>query len=379
MINKQTIISSFDEKGTLLKWLKTVEDALANASLSTVQLITISDDQIRLSFVFADGSSVTSPTIRLPQGPTGATGATGPQGPQGEQGPQGIQGPQGPKGEDGKDGSSVCILENAQACTVLGDGYIDASGHLQVLTSLSPRTFTDVGQIQGPQGEQGPQGPQGEQGLQGETGATGPQGPQGPAGQNGVGVPAGGSIGQVLKKKTATDYDTEWATDTEGMSNPMTTAGAVIYGGAGGNPASLPIGTAGQVLTVAQNGLVPEWQTPSGGAKIYYHKVIFSYVDSGVTKTENLYLWLVNASTQISSITSAIFNNKSLIKYVFGNTNALRRRIMLGVNVYRPGGIGTNYYIQTLTYEYATDGQSPTLVEINYDDITVTSDEVEEL
>ena len=74
MINKQTIISSFDEKGTLLKWLKTVEDALANASLSTVQLITVSDTQIRLSFVFADGSSVTSPAILLPQGPTGATG-----------------------------------------------------------------------------------------------------------------------------------------------------------------------------------------------------------------------------------------------------------------------------------------------------------------
>ena len=31
MININTIISSFDEEGTLLKWLKKVEDALKNA------------------------------------------------------------------------------------------------------------------------------------------------------------------------------------------------------------------------------------------------------------------------------------------------------------------------------------------------------------
>ena len=280
MINKNTILSSFDEKGTLMKWLKAVEDALANASLSTVQLITVSDTQIRLSFVFADGSSVTSPTILLPQGPTGATGATGPQGPQGEQGIQGPQGPQGPKGEDGKDGSSVRILQNAEACTVLGDGYIDNNGHLQVLTSLSPRTFTDVGQIQGPQGPTG---------ATGATGATG----NGIAsisktstsglvdtytitytnGQtstfdvtNGVGVPAGGTTGQVLTKISGTDYETAWATPSSGgMSNPMTTQGDVIYGGASGTPTRLAKGTAGQVLTMNSGATAPEWKTPSGG------------------------------------------------------------------------------------------------------------------
>ena len=37
--------------------------------------------------------------------------------------------------------------------------------------------------------------------------ATGPQGATGPAGE---GVPTGGSIGQVLTKLSATDYDTDW-------------------------------------------------------------------------------------------------------------------------------------------------------------------------
>ena len=46
----------------------------------------------------------------------------------------------------------------------------------------------------------GPQGPAGPQGV---------PGPQGPAGQ---GVPTGGTAGQVLTKKTVSDYDAEWKT-----------------------------------------------------------------------------------------------------------------------------------------------------------------------
>ena len=89
------------------------------------------------------------------KGATGETGATGPQGPQGEKGDTGETGAQGPQG------------------------------------------------IQGIQGEQGP------------AGATGATGPQGPAGQ---GVPSGGTTGQVLKKASGTDYDTEWADESGGGS-----------------------------------------------------------------------------------------------------------------------------------------------------------------
>ena len=147
--------------------------------------------------------------------PAGATGAQGP------------QGPQGPQGERGNDGTSVVIRENAAACTEVGNGYIDANGHLQVLTSLDPRTFVDAGQIQGPagsvaigtvttgapgsqasvtnsgtssnailnftipQGPQGERGVQGPQGEQGPTGATGPQGEQGETGPQGARGPTG--------------------------------------------------------------------------------------------------------------------------------------------------------------------------------------------
>lgn len=66
---------------------------------------------------------------------------------------------------------------------------------------------------QGPAGATGPQGPKGDKGDKGDTGATGATGATGPAGPAGVGVPAGGSAGMVLKKRTSTAYDTEWALD----------------------------------------------------------------------------------------------------------------------------------------------------------------------
>lgn len=53
-------------------------------------------------------------------------------------------------------------------------------------------------------------GPQGEKGDQGETGPQGPKGDKGDKGQDGIGVPSGGLAGQVLKKKSDSNYDTEW-------------------------------------------------------------------------------------------------------------------------------------------------------------------------
>lgn len=98
-------------------------------------------------------------------------GATGPQGPQGPTGATGAQGPQGERGPQGETGAT------------------GATGP------------------QGPQGETGPRGETGATGPRGETGATGAQGPQG---EPGPGVPSGGTSGQVLKKASGTDYDTEW-------------------------------------------------------------------------------------------------------------------------------------------------------------------------
>ena len=153
-------------------------------------------------------------------GPKGDTGATGPQGPKGEQGIQGPAGPQGPKGDKGDAGTGIAIKPSKEACTAIGDAYIDANGNLMILQTL-PNIFVNGGQVKGPQGiqgekgetgatgPQGPTGPQGEQGLQGpqgevgpkgDKGNTGPQGPQGiqgGQGPKGIQGPAGRGIGSI--------------------------------------------------------------------------------------------------------------------------------------------------------------------------------------
>lgn len=63
---------------------------------------------------------------------------------------------------------------------------------------------------QGPQGLQGVQGPQGIQGEQGPEGAQGDQGPQGETGPAGPGIPSGGSAGDLIRKASGTDFDTEF-------------------------------------------------------------------------------------------------------------------------------------------------------------------------
>lgn len=65
----------------------------------------------------------------------------------------------------------------------------------------------------------GPQGPKGDQGVQGVQGI---QGVKGDAGDAGVGVPVGGTTGQVLAKTSGADYATGWTTPTGGgVSFPL--------------------------------------------------------------------------------------------------------------------------------------------------------------
>lgn len=68
MININTILSTFDEQGTLLKWLKTTNDALKNASLKSVETVQPTPTTLQLKFIFADESSLLSPPIILPKG-----------------------------------------------------------------------------------------------------------------------------------------------------------------------------------------------------------------------------------------------------------------------------------------------------------------------
>ncbi len=61
-----------------------------------------------------------------------------------------------------------------------------------------------------------------------DRGIEGPQGPQGEPGPAGQGVPAGGTTGQALVKKSNTNYDTEWQDQSGGVSSVNGQTGDVV-------------------------------------------------------------------------------------------------------------------------------------------------------
>ena len=138
-------------------------------------------------------------------GPTGTAGLTGPTGSQGLMGPTGDKGdggsigPTGAQGPKGEAGTGVSVKADQSQCTQIGDAYIDSNGNLMILTSTSPKQFTNGGQIKGPQGAMGPTGSNGKDGAMGPTGADGVIGPTGSKGKDGAMGPTGadGVIGAV--------------------------------------------------------------------------------------------------------------------------------------------------------------------------------------
>ena len=75
MINWKSILSSFNDKPTLLEWLKLVEKALKESVLTNV-LTDTKDGTTAFTFKFEDGTEITTDYIQT-QGPQGNTGAAG--------------------------------------------------------------------------------------------------------------------------------------------------------------------------------------------------------------------------------------------------------------------------------------------------------------
>ena len=127
--NWNTVLSSFDKRGTLMAQLKDMEDAFEKAGMTGCEVVDPTDTSVKLKFTFEDGTSLTTDAINI-KGAKGDTGNTGPQGPQGPQGPTGAtgatgatgpQGPQGPEGPQGEAGGIVDI-DGYTGSVTTGDG-----------------------------------------------------------------------------------------------------------------------------------------------------------------------------------------------------------------------------------------------------------------
>ena len=140
MFNIDTILSSFDCKGTLLKWLKKIVTLLENESLTDVQIKAVADGKAQMILTFEDGSIQASNIFDLPQGPTGATGAQGPKGDTGAQGPKGDTG-------DGFNTLNKMIVSYANNVISVADGFqIDIATQFKTivgdLLATASGTFT---------------------------------------------------------------------------------------------------------------------------------------------------------------------------------------------------------------------------------------------
>lgn len=189
MISWQSIMSVFNTKGTLLKWLKTLDQSLQDGVLQSVSVNSVSAGVITLTFNFADGTTITTPQIELPEG---------------ERGPQGVPGADGADGTDGTDGRDALVqnralssanitspmavpMEALNRTAVLGEPIVMfATDTTENKTYMLIGTVTNVGSpdtnpyvfvtysskidITGMTGAEGTQGPKGDPGPQGENG-----------------------------------------------------------------------------------------------------------------------------------------------------------------------------------------------------------------
>lgn len=77
MINLNSIMSLFDDRFTLLQWLKKLEKALNESTLASISTTQTSEDKLKLIFNFSDGTSIVTPEITLPRGLKGEDGSNG--------------------------------------------------------------------------------------------------------------------------------------------------------------------------------------------------------------------------------------------------------------------------------------------------------------
>lgn len=235
----------------------------------------------------------------------------------------------------------------------------------------------------GPQGEKGDPGPQGPAGPKGDTGETGPQGPkgdtgatgpQGPAGEDGAGVAPGGTTGQILAKKSNTNYDTEWIGPPSGGSGGGTAYGTCSTAAATTAKVVTSSGftlSTGAVISVKftnyNTATAPTLNVNSTGAKtikkygttapdtyMWYSGAVVTFVYDGTywimqngTTATTTYYGLTKLSDSTSSTSKTLAATANAVKQAYDLAN----RISYGTTDYTAGSTALTTGNIYLVYE----------------------------
>ena len=322
MINYETILSTFDDKLTLLQWLQKVEQALEGAGLESVEIHQQSPTTAYFKFVFADGTSVTTPSITLPRGPKGDTGAEGATGATGngiasitKTGTSGLVDTytilytngstqtftvtNGADGADGADGTSITGVSvnssNHLICTLSNGATIDA-GEIQkgynvveITSNSGTLSQSDLDKVK----------------LRGETAII-----------HHISANWYNILYYQFETGTTLYYQSIYYSSTSPKLLVCLYAEIDIATGAYTvTSTNKPItassidsesATNGQVLTANGNGGV-SWQTPSGGSQLYMHNITYEKTGSASSSNSPFTVLLTIVNTSSSQISISDF------------------------------------------------------------------------
>ncbi|MDO7848819.1 hypothetical protein Q5H92_20815, partial [Hymenobacter sp. M29] len=151
----------------------------------------------------------------------------------------------------------------------------------------------------GDPGTAGTAGATGAKGDKGDPGTAGTAGATGTKGDPGVGVPTGGTAGQILTKVTGTDYNTQWTSPGAAASSVSVQLRANKVGGTG---ETLPVATSTTAPTIAFNNVLTSptlgtwdgstYTLGTGGAGLYLVQANILTPDAG-TPTQTISASLV--------------------------------------------------------------------------------------
>lgn len=248
------------------------------------------------------------------------------------------------------------------------EGYLFLSG-----------SWTDIGEIGlGPQGPEGP---------------TGPEGPEGPTGPSGPGVASGGTTGQILKKKSGTNYDTEWADNIQPASNAPIVDGTAAVGTSAKyakedhvHPTDTSrVAKAGDTMTGALNAPILAtgadaanyFQTQKlrgeGDASTYYHAIDFGYASHNqVDFYEYGGLWNFYLSDQTPAVGVGSIQSGYGWRGLVEGRNVVKFLTTVGSvslsTTWTETSSGSGVWTQTVT---VSDGTSSTKVDLQPDAATI--------